>query len=190
MRVLPSLAALVRLHPGLRVPGAWDAWELAVRAVLGQQVSILAAVTHARRITERFGERLAEPDGSLSFLFPGPEALCEGDFTAIGLTRARAGTIRGLARAVLGGQLQMDAGQPPDEVIRRLCAIPGIGKWTAHYIAMRALREPDAFPSGDLGLLRGMAKLEGKMSPASLDRRAEDWRPWRAYAVMYLWTYA
>jgi AraC family transcriptional regulator of adaptative response / DNA-3-methyladenine glycosylase II len=186
----PTLAPLVRRHPGLRVPGAWNAFELAVRAILGQQVSVAAASTLAGRLAARCGERLLEAEGTLSHLFPGPEALCEADLSAIGIPRARAETIRSLARAVADQQVRLDAAQPLDQTVQQLCEIPGIGKWSANYIAMRALQEPDAFPSADLGVSRGLAKLEGRMSPGAIDRRAEDWRPWRAYAVMYLWTYA
>jgi AraC family transcriptional regulator of adaptative response / DNA-3-methyladenine glycosylase II len=186
----PALALLVRRHPGLRLPGAWDAFELAVRAILGQQVSVAAASTLAGRLAARFGEPFPEAEGTLSRLFPGPEALYGTDLSAIGIPRTRAETIRSLARAVADRQVRLDAAQPLDQAVRQLCEIPGIGKWTANYITMRALQEPDAFPAADLGVTRALAKLEGRMSPGEISRRAEVWRPWRAYAVMYLWTYA
>jgi AraC family transcriptional regulator of adaptative response / DNA-3-methyladenine glycosylase II len=185
----PALASLVRRHPGLRLPGTWDAFELAVRAILGQQISVAAASTLAGRLAARFGKPFPEAGGTLSYLFPGPETLYEADLSAIGIPRARAETIRSLARAVAGKHVRLDAAQPLDQAVRRLCEIPGIGEWTANYIAMRALQEPDAFPAADLGVMRALAKLERRMSPRAISRRAEVWRPWRAYAVMYLWTY-
>jgi AraC family transcriptional regulator of adaptative response / DNA-3-methyladenine glycosylase II len=185
----PTLAPLVRRHPGLRLPGAWDSFELAVRAILGQQVSVAAASTLAGRLAARFGKPFPEAEGTPSYLFPGPEELCEADLSAIGIPRARAETIRSLACAVADHQVRLDAAQPLDQTVRQLCEIRGIGEWTANYVAMRALQEPDAFPAADLGVVRALAKLEHRMSPGAINRRAEVWRPWRAYAVMYLWTY-
>jgi AraC family transcriptional regulator of adaptative response / DNA-3-methyladenine glycosylase II len=186
----PRLAPLVSARPGLRVPGAWDGFELAVRAILGQQVSVQAACTFAGRLASAHGEqlRLAQaPDGWPHRLFPTPEAVAATDLTAIGLTRARAARLAGLARAMIEDRDLLRAYQTLDETLARLTALPGVGPWTAQYIAMRALREPDAFPASDLGLMRAMQGPQGLPSPAQLLAMAEIWRPWRAYAAMRLW---
>jgi AraC family transcriptional regulator of adaptative response / DNA-3-methyladenine glycosylase II len=179
----PALAQRVDAQPGLRVPGAWNGFELAVRAILGQQITVKGATTLAGTLARTFGRTLPSPTG-LAYLFPRPEDLAEADLTAIGLTKARAATIRGLARAVCEGKVSFEGIVAPEDFLSRLCEIPGIGTWTAQYIAMRALGEPDAFPSGDIGLLRAL----GLKSSAELERRSEAWRPWRAYATMYLWS--
>ena len=179
----PALGQRVDSQPGLRVPGAWSGFELAVRAILGQQITVKGATTLAGTLAGRFGHALPSPDG-LAYLFPRPEDLAEADLTAIGLTKARAATIRGLARAVCDGKVRFEGIVAPEDFLSRLCEIPGIGTWTAQYIAMRALGEPDAFPSGDIGLLRAL----GLKSSTELERRSEAWRPWRAYATMYLWS--
>jgi AraC family transcriptional regulator of adaptative response / DNA-3-methyladenine glycosylase II len=179
----PALAQRVDAQPGIRVPGAWNGFELAVRAILGQQITVKGATTMAGTLARTFGGTLASPAG-LAYLFPRPEDLAEADLTAIGLTKARAATIRGLARAVCEGRVSFEGIVAPEEFLSRLCEIPGIGTWTAQYIAMRALGEPDAFPSGDIGLLRAL----DLKSSAELERRSEAWRPWRAYATMYLWS--
>ncbi|AUX35616.1 MULTISPECIES: AlkA N-terminal domain-containing protein [Sorangium] len=190
LRADPRLAPLVAATPGVRVPGAWDGFELAVRAILGQQVSVRAATQLAGRLVERHGEPLAArgglPEGAegLRFVFPSPEALAAADLTDLGVPRARAATITALAARVARGEVALDASRGLDETVRALCAVPGIGAWTAHYIAMRALREPDAFPATDLGLRRA----PGGVSGADLLAMAEAWRPWRAYAAMLLWT--
>jgi AraC family transcriptional regulator of adaptative response / DNA-3-methyladenine glycosylase II len=182
------LRRIVTALPGLRVPGAWDGFELAVRAVLGQQVTVRGATTLAGRLVETFGERVEGCGHGLSHLFPRPETLASVDVSTIGIPRARAATIRALASAVAGGALVLDASQGLEDAVARLCAIPGVGEWTAHYIAMRAFGEPDAFPSTDLGLRRALANGHGSMSAGGLSRTAEAWRPWRAYAAVYLWT--
>jgi AraC family transcriptional regulator of adaptative response / DNA-3-methyladenine glycosylase II len=190
-RRLRRSAPLARRLPrggGLRVPGAWDGFELAVRAVLGQQITVRAATTLAGRIARAYGTELGKPRRGLSHLFPRPEALAEADFAGIGLTRSRAATLRALATAVARGKLSIDAGHGLDDFVRRMTAIPGIGEWTAQYVAMRACREPDAFPSSDLGLLRALGNGRGPVSRAELERSAEEWRPWRAYAAICLWT--
>ncbi len=176
------LAPLVAARPGLRVPGAYDGFELAVRAVLGQQVSVAAARTFAGRIAARFGARLdmADPDGP-HLLFPQAEALAEADLSGLGLTGARQVTLRALAAAVASGQLCLDPGADPQETAARLAALPGIGPWTVSYVLMRAVADPDAFPSADLGLRRAMDWLG--CGPAQTER----WRPWRAYAALHLW---
>jgi AraC family transcriptional regulator of adaptative response / DNA-3-methyladenine glycosylase II len=187
----PRLREALRAQPGLRVPGAWDSFELAVRAVLGQQVSVKGATTLCGRLVARFGERsdIAGGEGDLHSLFPSPEVLAAANLGEIGLPRARSAAISALARAVVGGELQLDASRDLDAAITQLTALPGIGEWTAHYIAMRALREPDAFPATDLGLRRALGSNGRPSSGAELRDIAEDWRPWRAYAAMLLWTF-
>lgn len=187
-----QLARPIARLPGLRVPGAWDAFELAVRAILGQQVTVRGATTLAGRLVQRFGIAIRPTDGlgrfdGLTHRFPPPEGLADADLTVIGIPRARAETIRALAVAVCTGSLILDAANGLEDAVNRLRAIPGIGEWTAQYIAMRAYGEPDAFPAGDLGLRHALANGSGTVSAAELARRAEAWRPWRAYAAMYLW---
>lgn len=174
----PLLARALAAHAGIRTPGAWDPFELTVRAILGQQISVRAATTIAGRVTAQWGTQI---DGleSLNRLFPTPSQLADAPIEAAGVLPARASTIRALARAVLERRVCFDG----ESVLPSLRAIAGIGEWTAQYVAMRALNEPDAFPSGDL-VLRRMA---GDLSSRELDRRSESWRPWRAYAVMLLW---
>ena len=177
----PLLARRIEAMPGLRVPGAWDSFELAVRAVLGQQVSVAGASTLAGRLVQAFGTpMIANP---LTHLFPGAEVLAEADVARIGLPKKRAETIRALARAVSEGRIVFSSVTDFEDFQSRLRELPGIGNWTAQYIAMRALGDPDALPAGDLGLLRGASLHDER----ELVRRAEAWRPWRAYAAMYLW---
>src|SRR5437016_1736989 len=164
------------------------AFELAVRAVLGQQVTVRGATTLAGRLVRAFGRPLDRAEDGLTHLFPRPEALADTDLASIGLPRSRAATIRGLARAVARGELVLDASRGLEDAVARLAAVPGIGAWTAHYIAMRALGEPDAFPAADLGLRRALGNGAGPLAPARVAERAEAWRPWRAYAAMHLWT--
>jgi AraC family transcriptional regulator, regulatory protein of adaptative response / DNA-3-methyladenine glycosylase II len=178
----PLLAARVESHPGLRVPGSWSGFELATRAILGQQITVKGATALAGRMVSRFGKMISGVSG-LTRLFPPPEVLADAKLTDIGLPGARAATIRALARAVCDGQIRFEGVVESEAFLTKLCEIPGIGSWTAQYVAMRALAEPDAFPSGDLGLLRAT----GESSSRDLERRAEAWRPWRAYAAMYLW---
>jgi AraC family transcriptional regulator of adaptative response / DNA-3-methyladenine glycosylase II len=178
----PALAPSVQADPGLRVPGCWNGFELAVRAILGQQVTVKGATSLAGRMANTFGNPFVGPKG-LTHVFPSPEALANARLTSIGLTTARAETIRALARAVDRGKIKFEGVVDGEDFLRRLCEIPGIGNWTAQYVAMRALGEPDAFPSSDLGLLRSLSLDSSK----ELERRALPWRPWRAYAAMYLW---
>ena len=181
----PQLAASLRAQPGLRVPGCWNGFELAIRAILGQQITVKGATNLAGRLAKSFGQPLAAANG-LTHLFPTPEILADAKLTNVGLTEKRAQTVRALARAVSDGHLSFDRVIDSESFLKRLCEIPGIGEWTAQYVAMRALGEPDAFPTGDLGLLRALDLT----SPRDLDQRVEPWRPWRAYACMYLWTFA
>jgi AraC family transcriptional regulator of adaptative response / DNA-3-methyladenine glycosylase II len=185
----PLLRGAVEALPGVRVPGAWDGFELAVRAVLGQQVSVKGATTLSGRLVERFGEaaRPASADGLLRSHFPRPEVLAVADVASIGLPRARAASIAHLARAVADGDLDLDTPGDLADALRRLTELPGIGDWTAHYVAMRALNEPDAFPATDLGLRRALAVNHRPISGAELSTLSESWRPWRAYAAMLLW---
>ena len=184
----PVLGTRVGARPGLRVPGAWNGFELAVRAVLGQQVTVRAATTLAGRLVARFGRPIDNPGRGLTHLFPRPQALAGADLGSIGLTAARAETIRGLARAVASGDLRLEAPLGLAEVVARLAALPGIGEWTAQYIAMRACGEPDAFPAADLGLRRSLANGNGMPSARALAGLSEAWRPWRSYAAIHLWT--
>jgi AraC family transcriptional regulator of adaptative response / DNA-3-methyladenine glycosylase II len=185
LRADPLLGRRVDANPGLRVPGCWNGFELATRAILGQQITVKGATALAGRIATAFGQPFSAAPG-LTHLFPAPEVLADGDLARVGMPGARAHTIRTLARAVCNGQISFEGIVDTDAFLTRLCEIPGIGRWTAQYVAMRALGEPDAFPSGDLGLLRAL----GFASSLELDRRADAWRPWRAYAAMYLWNVA
>ena len=185
----PALARLVATRPGLRVPGAWDGFELAIRAVLGQQITVSAAVRLAARLVAAHGAPLAEPHRELTHVFPRPEVLARADVSALGMPRSRAATISAIAAAVVADPDLFSGSHGLDEAIERLRSINGIGEWTAHYIALRELREPDAFPAADAGLIRSLAALEGRRRSArELIGRAEAWRPWRAYAAQHLWT--
>jgi len=184
------LARQIAAAPGLRVPGAFDAFELAVRAVLGQQVSVAGATTLSGRLVERFGSAAEAPFERLTHHFPLPEALAEAqvpDIAAIGLPGKRAETLRHLARFAAAGGLQLQPGMPLAEAVARLKSVPGIGDWTAHYIALRALRFPDAFPAGDLGLQKAAADPGGRLTEKQLAARAAAWSPWRGYAALALW---
>jgi AraC family transcriptional regulator of adaptative response / DNA-3-methyladenine glycosylase II len=189
----PLLAPRLAAHPGLRVPGAWDPFELAVRAILGQQISVAGARTLAGRLVERLGEPLSgdETTGP-THLFPTPRALANADLTGLGLTGARVRALTGLGQAVADDPSLLDPTAEPGRARDRLLALPGIGPWTVDYIALRAFRDPDAFPEADLGLLRALEGQgpwgEGRPSARQLRDRAEAWRPWRAYAALHLWT--
>jgi AraC family transcriptional regulator of adaptative response / DNA-3-methyladenine glycosylase II len=183
LRADPLLTRRINAHQGLRVPGCWDGFELVIRAILGQQVSVAGASTLAGRLVARFGTRV-DNTSLLTHLFPAPEALADADVASIGLPLRRAETIRILAQAVAAGQIAFHDVENVAEFRLRLQQIPGIGEWTAQYASMRALNDPDAFPASDLGLLKGA----GANNSRELTRRAEAWRPWRAYAAMYLWS--
>jgi AraC family transcriptional regulator of adaptative response / DNA-3-methyladenine glycosylase II len=182
LRIDPMLVERVGTEPGLRVPGCWDGFELAIRAVLGQQITVKGATALAGKLAQAFGRPFFSVN-NLNRFFPTPAALADARLASIGMPKARAETIRALARAVCDGQISFDGIVDSDTFLARFQEIPGIGKWTAQYVAMRALGEPDAFPSSDLGLLRALACSNSR----ELERRAEEWRPWRAYAAMYLW---
>ena len=184
------LAAIVRHHPGIRVPGAWCGFELAVRAILGQQVWVKGAKTLTGRLAKRYGESIRLPPSvtatnQLTRLFPAPGRLARARFNDMGIVTSRIGRIRALSRAVLNGEVDFETAQDPSEFRQRLTGIRGIGDWTAEYIAMRALKNPDAFPASDLGLLKAVGDEISR--PAELKRHSESWRPWRAYAAMLLW---
>jgi len=182
----PVLAPSVRRNPGLRVNGAFDGFEAAVRVVLGQQVSVKAATTVAGRVAGVLGEPVETPFPGLDRLPPTPEAIVasgEDRLARIGMPGARARTLIALARSVLSGELALTRGADPEQVRDRMLALPGVGPWTANLVAMRALGAPDAFPAGDLGVLRAL----GTKSAQDAEARAEAWRPWRAYAAMHLW---
>jgi AraC family transcriptional regulator of adaptative response / DNA-3-methyladenine glycosylase II len=216
------LGRLVRRRPGLRVPGAWDRFELAVRAVLGQQITVAGATRLAGRLVRTFGRPLAGSDwctrvqspavqsrhgsarpaprgdaaagpahpdpASPAWLFPRPADLVDADLAHIGIPAARAETIRSLAGAALAGEPLLELAPDLETAVARLAAVPGIGDWTAQYVAMRALREPDAFPAGDLGLRKALARAGGgPLATSAVRRRSAAWRPWRAYAAMLLW---
>ena len=166
----PLMKEVVRRHPGMRLPGCWDPFELAIRAILGQQVTVKGASTLAGRLVKHFGA-------------PSPLTLADADLGCVGLPKARQETIRAFARSVADEQIRLDGSIETREFVARLCELPGIGPWTANYIAMRALGDPDAFPASDLGLL----KATGASSPRRLEQIAEAWRPWRSYAALYLW---
>ena len=176
------LGGILGRHPGIRRPGAWDGFELSVRAILGQQVSVAAATTIAGRLARRFGTPLDE-DAGLDRLFPSPSQLAGAPIEQVGVIATRAECIRRLARAVGDGSVDFSSSFDSGAFIAALRALPGIGPWTAQYIAMRALGDPDAFLTGDL-VLRQMA---GDCTTRELERRSEGWRPWRSYAVMVLW---
>ena len=186
----PLLAPLVDARPGLRVPGAWDPFELAVRAIVGQQISVAGARTIAGRLVERAGDRVTSPesDGVVG-LFPAPAQLAEADLGAIGMPGARVRAIQNLAAAVAADPALLDATGDPDKDVARLRALPGVGEWTAQYIALRGLKHADAFPASDLGVLRALAGADGRRpTPAEALERAERWRPYRAYAAQHLWS--
>ncbi len=182
----PLLALSLKQRPGLRVPGAFDSFELGMRAILGQQVSVRGASTLAGRFAQRFGEAIETPLACLSHIAPTAASLAAARSTtlaSVGLPGARAKCLHNFSRVIASGQIDLAAGSDPTAVVASLLELPGIGPWTAEYIAMRALRWPDAFPAGDLGL----KKASGLKSAKALTQAAERWRPWRAYAAMHLW---
>jgi|SRR5688572_12232893 len=174
----PMLRPLVERHPGIRVPGGWDAFEIVIRAIVGQQVSVAAARSMIGTIANQCGERTAN-----GLSFPTPERISSSPLS-IGMPRRRLDSIRAISMSVATGALVLEKRATLEETLAALQSLPGIGPWSANYIAMRAFGEPDAFPAGDLVLRRNA----GGMSEQELTRRAERWRPYRAYAAMLLWT--
>jgi AraC family transcriptional regulator of adaptative response / DNA-3-methyladenine glycosylase II len=182
---------LVKARPGLRVPGAWDGFELAIRAVLGQQITVDAAIGLAGKIVAACGEPLRSPDGSLTHVFPRPERLATADLAQLGMPRSRASTLSAIAAAAVRDPTFFDPRSSLEEAVEHFRSVRGVGEWTAQYIALRQLREPDAFPASDVGLMRALNKLDGTRPDAGeLKARAECWRPWRAYAAQHLWSAA
>ena len=177
----------MRAAPGLRVPGSVDGGELAVRAVLGQQVSVPAARTGAGRLVAEHGEALARPRGAVTALFPAPAALAALDPARLAMPRARARALVGLCRALAEGELRLHPGADRAEARRRLLALPGIGPWTAGYVAMRALGDPDVFLVEDLGVRHALSRLGGPDAPRAARALAAAWAPWRSYASQHLW---
>ncbi|MBP2051319.1 AraC family transcriptional regulator of adaptative response / DNA-3-methyladenine glycosylase II [Streptomyces griseochromogenes] len=187
LRSDPFLAPLVERAPGRRVPRTVDEAEFAVRAVLGQQVSTAAARTHAARLVTAHGKPLDDPEGGLTHLFPSPEALASVDPETLAMPRTRRTTFTTLVRQLADGALHLGVDSDWAEARARLLGLPGFGPWTVDVIAMRALGDPDAFLPTDLGIRRAAGELGLPATPAALTARAEAWRPWRAYAVQYLW---
>jgi AraC family transcriptional regulator, regulatory protein of adaptative response / DNA-3-methyladenine glycosylase II len=187
----PVLAPLVAARPGLRVPGAWDGFELAVRAILGQQITVPAAAKLLGKLVLSYGEQISDPvalDQGMTHVFPTPQQLAGIDLTAIGMPKARRTALSALAAAAVADRLIFGPRRSLEEAIVQLRSLAGVGEWTAQYIAMRELREPDAFPAADIGLMRATSDESGvRPSPAALLARAERWRPWRAYAALHLW---
>ncbi len=199
----PLMAALTARRPGLRVPGNWDGFELAMRAVLGQQITVGAAIKLAGKMVQQYGEPLSAMGVTgdfddlrnaniqrlgLTHLFPTPERLASADLATLGMPKSRAATLSGVANALLANCHLLDADASLDEGLAKLRALPGIGDWTAQYIAIRQMREPDAFPAGDVGLMQALEQLEGsRPSAKQLSERAQVWRPWRAYSAQHLW---
>ena len=183
----PLLGPLVAAAPGLRVPGAVDGAELAVRAVLGQQVSVAAARTAAGRLTASYGERVALGGGGVAALFPSVSTLAALDPASLPMPRARAGALVGLCRALAEGDLRLEPGADRDEALGALLAMPGIGPWTTGYVAMRALGDPDVFLVEDLGVRHALARLGGPSDQREARALAQAWAPWRSYASQYLW---
>lgn len=182
----PLLAKLISARPGLRTPGAWDGFELAVRAILGQQVTVEAGRQLAVKLVKLCGPRSGDAD--LPLLFPEPGEVIGADLRALGMPRARKAALVSMAKAVSADPQLFAPLATVEQTVARLRSVPGVGDWTAQYIALRAAREPDAFPSTDVALLRGVKRADGRRpTPAQLLERAEKWRPWRAYAAQHLW---
>lgn len=185
----PCLAPLLAAAPGLRIPGAWDGFETAIRAIIGQQISVSAAHTITQRVVRKMGRQVNNPPHpQLTSRFPGPEAWTNANLDGLGLTTRRIESIRAVARALLSGQVSFD---PKDDIVSWLAswtALPGIGPWTASYLALRVLNHPDAFPHGDLVLRKALTKPnQPTLTPAKARDAASTWSPWRSYAAFYLW---
>jgi AraC family transcriptional regulator of adaptative response / DNA-3-methyladenine glycosylase II len=179
----------VRCQPGLRTPGGWDAFEIAVRAILGQQISVAAARLLAAKLVALSTKPLAIGDPAITHAFPTAQQLAAADLSALGMPAARRATIVALARAAIAQPDLFEAANTLEESIARLRSIPGIGEWTAQYIALRGLHHPDAFPASDVSILRNAEHLFGKpLSAAQLLACSEQWRPWRSYAAQHLWS--
>ena len=187
----PTLAPLVAARPGLRVPGAWDGFELGIRAILGQQITVAAARGLAAKLVARFGSPLEDPRANvagLTHVFPDARIIADADLSTLGMPRARIQALLSLAQAQVRDPSLFSVHRDLEEAIARLRELNGIGEWTAQYIAMRQLRESDAFPVGDVALMRALANADGvRPNARQMLARAESWRPWRAYAAIHLW---
>lgn len=183
----PLMARLIAEQPGLRVPGTWDGLELAIRAVLGQQISVVAAIRLAGKLVVQYGTPLTSVLPGITQVFPVADVLAQADLAALGMPKSRGRTLSGVAQALLDDPLLFEPGR--EGGVARLLALHGIGDWTAQYIALRQLREMDAFPGGDVGLINALSALEGeRVTARGLLARAEGWRPCRGYAAQLLWT--
>jgi DNA-3-methyladenine glycosylase II len=183
----PLLARLIAEWPGLRIPGAWDGLELAFRAVLGQQITVVAAIRLAGKLVAQYGATLESTVPGLTHVFPEAHVLAAADLAALGMPKSRGRTLSGVAQALLDDPWLFEPSR--EGGVARLLALHGIGEWTAQYIALRQLRDLDGFPHGDVGLLRALEVLEGVRPTArDLALRAEAWRPYRGYAAQLLWT--
>ncbi|ALE56349.1 DNA-3-methyladenine glycosylase [Paraburkholderia sp. RL17-368-BIF-A] len=186
----PWLAPLIDAAPGLRVPGAWSGFELVVRAIVGQQISVKGATTIIGRLVQRAGERIeGHPHDNTAWRFPTPQALAAVDLAQIGMPGKRVAALQGFARAVATGDVPLDSATADASELRAaLLALPGIGPWTVEYVAMRAWRDPDAWPAWDLVLMQSIcARDPSLVRPTQQRTRTDAWRPWRAYAAMHLW---
>lgn len=187
LEVDPLMARLIAERPGLRVPGAWDGLELAIRAVLGQQITVVAAIKLAGKLVAQYGEPLRSSLPGLTHVFPEPGVLAAADLATLGMPKSRGRTLSGVAQALLDDPWLFEPGR--EGGVARLLALHGIGDWTAQYIALRQLRDMDGFPSGDIGLVNALAALEGvPVTARQLLQRAQVWRPFRGYAAQVLWT--
>ncbi|MDF9774783.1 DNA-3-methyladenine glycosylase family protein [Pseudomonas baetica] len=187
LAVDPLMARLIAERPGLRVPGAWDGLELAIRAVLGQQITVVAAIRLAGKLLAQYGVPLSSPQPGLSHVFPTAGVLAGANLATLGMPKSRGRTLSGVAQALLDDPRLFESGR--EGGVARLLALHGVGDWTAQYIALRQLREMDGFPNGDVGLINALAALEGgPVTARQLLLRAEGWRPYRGYAAQLLWT--
>lgn len=181
----PQLRDLSTRRPGIRIPGTWDPFESGVRAILGQQVTVAAGRTLLTRLAQRLGQPVAGEESGLNRLFPTPESIAQCKLDDFGVPRARAAAQQGFARAVRDGAV--DFNEPAERVMCALVDLPGVGPWTAGYVALRGLSDPDGFPAGDLILRQQASSNGGALTARELNTRAELWRPFRGYAVMHLW---
>jgi len=181
------LKACIARHPGQRLPGGWDGFEIAIRAVLGQQVTVAAARTLTERVVRRFGAEVTTAQGGKVRLFPTPATLADADLGGLGITGARIATLHAIAAAVRDGRVDFRAERRLAEFVRLWTALPGIGEWTAHYLAMRGLAHADAFPAGDIVLRKAVAGDARPFTARALEELSQRWRPYRAYAVLHLW---
>jgi AraC family transcriptional regulator of adaptative response / DNA-3-methyladenine glycosylase II len=183
-----KMRPLIKRRPGLRIPGTADPAELAIRAVIGQQVSVVGARTLAGRLVAAYGRPLGIHDPDLTHTFPRPADLADASLAEIGMPGARKNAIRTLSAALADGTVVLDPATDRDELREKLIALPGIGPWTADYVAMRGLDDPDVFLASDLGVRKALEKMGLPSKPAEAMRVSERWRPWRSYAVQYLWS--